>query len=44
MLYPIELLRHESTTRNVVRGTACMLTAYPAFVMSSLFLSVGKWY
>ncbi len=42
MLYPIELLRHESTTRNVVRETACMLTTYLAFVMSSLFLSVGK--
>lgn len=44
MLYPIELLRHESTTRNAVRGTACMLTTCPAFVMSSLFLSVGNWY
>lgn len=37
MLYPIELLRHKSTTRTVVRGTACMLTTYPGFVMSSLF-------
>lgn len=44
MLYPIELLRHKSTTRNAVRGTACMLTTYPAFVMLSLLLSVGKWY
>ena len=37
MLYPIELLRHESTTGTVVRGTACMVTTCPAFVMSSLF-------
>lgn len=43
MLYPIELLRHRSTTRNAVRWTACMLTASLAFVMSSVgFLSVGK--
>ena len=36
MLYPIELLRHGSTTRNAVRWTASMLTATLAFVMSSL--------
>jgi hypothetical protein len=38
MLYPIELLRHKSTTRNAVRWTACMLTGMPAFVMSSVGL------
>lgn len=36
MLYPIELLRHKSTTRNAVRWTACMLTVSLAFVMSSM--------
>ena len=36
MLYPIELLRHESTTRDAVRRTACMLTTRPAFVMSPM--------
>jgi len=27
-----------------VRWTACMLTVGPTFVMSSMPLSVGKWY
>lgn len=44
MLYPIELLRQMATAVNcAARGTASMLTAKAAFVMSSLgFLSVGQ--
>ncbi len=43
MLYPIELLRHESPARTAVRRTASMVTGSPVFVMSSTaFLSVGK--
>ncbi|MFW0759437.1 hypothetical protein ACN1C3_32780 [Pseudomonas sp. H11T01] len=44
MLYPIELLRQMATAKKcAVQGTACMLTAKPAFVMSSVgFLSVGQ--
>lgn len=36
MLYPIELLRHCADALNGASGTACMLTASPCFVMSSL--------
>ena len=38
MLYPIELLRHKSAAKKRGARTACMLTAGPAFVMSSVGL------
>jgi hypothetical protein len=44
MLYPIELLGQMTAIRpRALRRTACMLTAEPGFVMSSVgFLSVGQ--